>query len=87
VGYFILQVLMGLRMSGRNGEGLVRNEGVRMEKMVLKMIGTRVIRKKRGLQWDRSQERSPKGGWVPRKKKIKIKGYLCNQNEERNAMG
>jgi hypothetical protein len=46
-----------------------------MEKMGLKMIGTWVIRTKRGIQWDRSQERCPRGGWVLQKKKgLKLKG-------------
>jgi hypothetical protein len=58
-----------------------------MEKHGLKMIGTQVIRTKRGIQWDRSQERHPKGGWVQRKKRLKIEGYHCDHNEGRNAMG
>jgi hypothetical protein len=55
--------------------------------MGLKMIGTWVIRTKRGIQWDRSQERHPRGGWVRGKKKVKIEGYQCDHNEERNTMG
>jgi hypothetical protein len=58
-----------------------------MEKMGLKMIGTQVIRTKRGIQWDGSQERHPREGWVYRKKRLKIEGYQCDLNEERNAMG
>jgi hypothetical protein len=69
VGHSVLQGFLGLGASGRNGEGLGINEGVRMEKMGLKMIGTRLIRTKRGIQWDRSRERRPRGGWVCRKKK------------------
>jgi hypothetical protein len=74
VGHSILQGFLGLRASGRHGEGLGSNRGVGMEKMGLKMIGTRVIRTKRGIQWDRSQERRPRGGWVQEKKGLKLKG-------------
>jgi hypothetical protein len=78
VGHSILQDFLGLRESGRNGEGLGSNGGVGMEKMGLKMIGTWLIRKKRGIQWDRSQERHPRGGWVCRKKRLKMEGCHCD---------
>jgi hypothetical protein len=87
VGHSIVQGFLGLRPSGRHGKGLGSNRGVGMEKMGLKMIGTQVIRTKRGIQWDKSQERRPRGGWVHMKKMLKIEGYHCDQNEERNAMG
>jgi hypothetical protein len=56
----------------RHGKVLGSSGGVGMEKMGLKMIGTWVIRTKRGIQWYRYQERRPKGGWVYKKKSIKI---------------
>jgi hypothetical protein len=56
-------------MSGRHGEALGSSGGVGMEKVGLKMIGTRMINTKRRIQWDRSKESRPRGGWVPRNKK------------------
>jgi hypothetical protein len=87
VGHSILQGFLGLRASGRHGEGLSSKGGVGMKKMGLKMICTWVIKTKRGIQWDMSQENCPNGGWVRRKKRLKIEGYHCDQNEKRNAMG
>jgi hypothetical protein len=78
VGHSIVQGFLGLRVSGRHGKGLGSNKGVGMEKMGLKMIGTQVIRTKRGIQWDKSQERRPKGGWVRIEKMLKIEGYHCD---------
>jgi hypothetical protein len=69
VGHSILQGFLGLRARGRHGEGLGRSRGVGMEKMGLKMIGTQVIRTKRGIQWDRSHERRLRGSWVCKEKK------------------
>jgi hypothetical protein len=65
-----------MRAGGRHGGGLGSRRGVMMGISAQKLIGTRVIRKKRGIQWERSQIMVPWKGLGPRGKKkgVKVKG-------------
>jgi hypothetical protein len=57
------------------------------EKKGLQVIGTTMIRVKRGIQWDRAQIRVSGRGVGPWKKRLKNDRYHDDQGEERNPMG
>jgi hypothetical protein len=71
----------------------VENKGVGKggwdhKKKGLQVIGTMMIREKRGIQWDRSQIRvSGRGSGPQKKKRLKNDRYHDDQGEERNPMG
>jgi hypothetical protein len=51
------------------------------------MIGTTVIRVKRGSQWDRGQIRVPEKGQVHKTNCVKNDRYHWNRGEERKPTG
>jgi hypothetical protein len=51
------------------------------------MIGTTVIREKRGIERDKSQIRVSEMGQVHKQNCVKHQRYHCNRGEERNPVG
>jgi hypothetical protein len=58
-----------------------------MEKKECQLIGTTMIREKRGIQRDKSQIRVSETGQVHKKNWVKNNRYQWNQGKERNPMG